>query len=129
MVSLLSHVGKLSQSRASFLVYGGVEKRDERTVKHRGLKSRSGTRIRLGTRKKALKQAKDRKLKTFLSSYSAANVLQFFMISIFKMQEWLNTYEDWRNFILQSYQTRFNEMLETIDTLAFMKMDERLFKC
>ena len=50
------------------------------------------------------------------------------MISIFKMQEWLNTYEDWRNFILQSYQTRFNEMLETIDTLAFMKMDERLFK-
>lgn len=50
------------------------------------------------------------------------------MISILKMQEWLNTYEDWRNFILQSYQTRFNEMLETIDTLAFMKMDERLFK-
>jgi CRP/FNR family transcriptional regulator len=50
------------------------------------------------------------------------------MISILKMQEWLNTYEDWRNFILQSYQTRFNEMLETIDTLAFMKMDERLYK-
>jgi len=50
------------------------------------------------------------------------------MIPISKMQEWMNSYEDWRNFILQSYQTRFNEMLETIDTLAFMKMDERLYK-
>ena len=28
---------------------------------------------------------------------------------------------------LQSYQVRFDEMLETIDTLAFMKMDERLY--
>jgi len=50
------------------------------------------------------------------------------MISISKMQEWLSIYEDWRNFILQSYQTRFNEMLEAIDALAFMKMDERLYK-
>ena len=50
------------------------------------------------------------------------------MISILKMQEWLSNYEDWRNFILQSYQTRFDEMLETIDALAFMKMDERLYK-
>lgn len=50
------------------------------------------------------------------------------MIPILKMQEWLSLYEDWRNFILQSYQTRFDEMLETIDTLAFMKMNERLYK-
>ena len=50
------------------------------------------------------------------------------MIPISKMQEWFNTNESWRNFIMQSYQTRFDEMLETIDTLAFMKMDERLFK-
>jgi len=50
------------------------------------------------------------------------------MISISKMQEWLSIYDDWRNFILQSYQTRFNEMLEAIDALAFMKMDERLYK-
>jgi CRP/FNR family transcriptional regulator len=50
------------------------------------------------------------------------------MIPNQKMTEWFNTNESWRNFILQSYQIRFNEMLETIDTLAFMKMDERLFK-
>jgi CRP/FNR family transcriptional regulator len=50
------------------------------------------------------------------------------MIPISKMQEWTGRFEDWRNFILQSYQTRFDEMLETIDALAFMKMDERLYK-
>ncbi|WP_282044398.1 Crp/Fnr family transcriptional regulator [Winogradskyella flava] len=50
------------------------------------------------------------------------------MIPIINMRAWFNTNESWRNFILQSYQDRFDEMLETIDTLAFMKMDERLFK-
>lgn len=50
------------------------------------------------------------------------------MIPNEKMSQWFHSNESWRNFILQSYQIRFNEMLETIDTLAFMKMDQRLFK-
>jgi CRP/FNR family transcriptional regulator len=50
------------------------------------------------------------------------------MIPVTYMQKWFHSNESWRNFILESYQTRFNEMLETIDDLAFMKMDERLIK-
>lgn len=50
------------------------------------------------------------------------------MIPIDEMRVWFDTNDSWRSFILQSYQTRFDEMLETIDTLAFIKMDERLFK-
>ncbi|WP_299113117.1 Crp/Fnr family transcriptional regulator [uncultured Winogradskyella sp.] len=50
------------------------------------------------------------------------------MIPLENMRSWFNSNESWRDFILQSYQVRFDEMLETIDTLAFMKMDERLFK-
>lgn len=50
------------------------------------------------------------------------------MIPIDEMRSWFDTNDSWRSFILQSYQIRFDEMLETIDTLAFMKMDERLFK-
>ena len=50
------------------------------------------------------------------------------MIPVQKMQEWFHNNESWRNFILESYQTRFNEMLETIDNLAFMKMEDRLQK-
>lgn len=50
------------------------------------------------------------------------------MIPIVYMTKWFHSNDSWRNFILQSYQVRFDEMLETIDTLAFMKMDERLYK-
>ncbi|MFD1614348.1 Crp/Fnr family transcriptional regulator [Gelatiniphilus marinus] len=50
------------------------------------------------------------------------------LIPIALMQKWFHNNHSWRNFILESYQTRFNEMLETIDNLAFMKMDERLYK-
>lgn len=50
------------------------------------------------------------------------------MIPTELMKLWFHENDSWRNFILQSYQIRFDEMLETIDTLAFMKMDERLFK-
>jgi len=50
------------------------------------------------------------------------------MIPNENMSQWFHSNESWRNFILQSYQERFNEMLETIDTLAFMKMDQRLYK-
>ncbi|HSD14080.1 MAG TPA: Crp/Fnr family transcriptional regulator [Flavobacterium sp.] len=50
------------------------------------------------------------------------------MIPIDKMEEWLVKYKSWRNFVLESYNTRLLEMLEAIDTLAFMKTDERLYK-
>jgi CRP/FNR family transcriptional regulator len=50
------------------------------------------------------------------------------MIPVEEMADWFNNNESWRMFILQSYQVRFNEMLETIDTIAFLKMDERLYK-
>ncbi|WP_303315888.1 Crp/Fnr family transcriptional regulator [Flavivirga abyssicola] len=50
------------------------------------------------------------------------------MIPVQNMQAWFHNNESWRNFILESYQTRFDEMLEAIDNLAFMKMDERLYK-
>lgn len=50
------------------------------------------------------------------------------MIPVQNMQNWFNTNESWRNFILESYQTRFEEMLDAIDSIAFMKMDERLYK-
>lgn len=50
------------------------------------------------------------------------------MIPISYMQLWFNTNQSWRNFILESYQERFDEMLETIDSIAFLKMDARLYK-
>ena len=53
---------------------------------------------------------------------------ELLMIPIDKMEEWLTRYSSWRQFILDSYHSRLSELLETVDTLAFMKMDERLLK-
>lgn len=50
------------------------------------------------------------------------------LIPIEKLEEWLIKYKTWRTFIIDSYNIRLSEMLEAIDTLAFMKMDERLYK-
>ncbi|GAA4809918.1 Crp/Fnr family transcriptional regulator [Litoribaculum gwangyangense] len=50
------------------------------------------------------------------------------MVPIQKMEEWSTKYKSWRNFVFESYHNRLNEMLETIDSIAFLKMDERLLK-
>ena len=49
-------------------------------------------------------------------------------IPVKKLEEWMGKYKSWREFVIESYSSRLDEMIEAIDTLAFMKMDERLFK-
>lgn len=44
------------------------------------------------------------------------------------MEEWMKTNESWRQYILQSYHARMVELMETIDAIAFMRLDERLEK-
>ncbi len=48
------------------------------------------------------------------------------MIPIQKMEEWTGKYKSWRNFVFNSYHVRLNELLSTLDNIAFQKMDERL---
>lgn len=50
------------------------------------------------------------------------------MIPIEKMEEWTSKYKSWRNFVFESYHARLTEMLDTIDTIAFLNMDQRLMK-
>ncbi len=50
------------------------------------------------------------------------------MIPVEKMTAWMHKYKSWQEFIVQSYHSRLMEMLEAIDTIAFLKMDERLLK-
>ena len=50
------------------------------------------------------------------------------LIPINYMNEWICKYETWKSFVFNSYNSRLDEMLKVIDSLAFMKMDERLFK-
>ncbi|MDO6737286.1 Crp/Fnr family transcriptional regulator [Wenyingzhuangia sp. 2_MG-2023] len=50
------------------------------------------------------------------------------MIPVEKMDEWVGKYKSWRTFVLGSYHHRLMELLETVDNIAFKKMDERLLK-
>lgn len=42
------------------------------------------------------------------------------------MDEWLRKYSSWKSFVMGTIRSRFNEMLHTIDQIAFQKLDERL---
>lgn len=42
------------------------------------------------------------------------------------MDEWMIKYPTWKNFVMQTYSHRFEELLHTIDLIAFHNMDERL---
>lgn len=48
------------------------------------------------------------------------------LVPVQKMDQWLVKYKSWRNFVLNSYNNRMNELLFAIDSLAFMNMEERL---
>lgn len=48
------------------------------------------------------------------------------LIPIGKMDEWMQKFPTWKSFILKTFRERFNELLHTIDQLAFQKLDERL---
>ena len=42
------------------------------------------------------------------------------------MDEWMAKYKTWYYFVLETYRGRFEELLYTIDHIAFRNMDERL---
>lgn len=48
-------------------------------------------------------------------------------IPVAKIDEWLIKYKSWRHFIIDSYHARLIEMVESIDSLAFTKLDKRLY--
>lgn len=43
------------------------------------------------------------------------------------VDEW-QQYREWKEFIAQTYQSRFDKMLSVIDDIAFKNMDERLWR-
>ena len=50
----------------------------------------------------------------------------FIPVSI--IDTWLSKYKSWREFVIDTYHLRLMEMVEAIDSLAFMRLDDRLHK-
>ncbi|MGB3779072.1 MAG: Crp/Fnr family transcriptional regulator [Tunicatimonas sp.] len=43
-------------------------------------------------------------------------------------ERWMNDYREWKELVATTYAVRFQELLHTIDSIAFKKMDERLLE-
>jgi len=48
------------------------------------------------------------------------------LIPIELMDEWMSKYPTWKSFVMRTIRMRFNELIKTIDGIAFQKLDERL---
>lgn len=59
---------------------------------------------------------------------TAEDITKVVFIPIRKMEEWIVQYPSWRRFVFDSYNNRLNEMLESIDNLAFTNLAGRLYK-
>ncbi|MGQ0738636.1 MAG: Crp/Fnr family transcriptional regulator [Bacteroidota bacterium] len=48
------------------------------------------------------------------------------MIPIQLMDDLMNKYKSWYQFVIQTYRGRFDELMSVVDNIAFRNMDERL---
>lgn len=53
---------------------------------------------------------------------------QLIGIPIKNIDDWMIRYQSWKNFVMLSYDQRINELLYTIDSIAFKQMDRRLLE-
>lgn len=53
--------------------------------------------------------------------------VQMIRIPVRFMEDWM-AYPDWRNFVMGTYRQRFEELLNSFDSVAFNNMDQRLIE-
>ena len=65
--------------------------------------------------------------KSQVRSVAEENV-KIISIPVEYMDKWMMKYKTWKNFVMNTYSMRFEELLNTIDLIAFHNMDERLIE-
>jgi CRP/FNR family transcriptional regulator len=56
----------------------------------------------------------------------AEDNVELIAIPHIKLDEWLCAYPSWKNYIMRSFNERFIELLKSIESIAFHKLDDRL---
>lgn len=51
---------------------------------------------------------------------------ELILVPLSLMDKWMMQHRSWYEFVIETYRTRFEEILEVIDSIAFKAMDERL---
>ena len=52
---------------------------------------------------------------------------QLIMVPLSAVEEWSSRFPSWRKFIFQSYHKRMEELLATVDSIAFDQLEKRLW--
>jgi len=50
------------------------------------------------------------------------------LIPVELLDSWMTLFQTWKEYVMHSMQRRFDELLNALDSIAFLKMDERLKK-
>ena len=56
----------------------------------------------------------------------AEDDVEMLSLSFTLMDTWMTKYPSWKTFVMKTIRLRFNDLLKTIDHIAFQKLDERL---
>ena len=59
---------------------------------------------------------------------TAVKPTEVYAIPVQLVDQWMMKYKSWYQFVLSTYRARFEELLNTIDAIAFNNMDERLVR-
>jgi CRP/FNR family transcriptional regulator len=52
--------------------------------------------------------------------------VELVMVPLSLMDKWMMQHRSWYEFVIDTYRSRFEEVLEVVDSIAFRAMDERL---
>lgn len=66
------------------------------------------------------------KSQTSMITAKVVEDVDLIMIPLTLMEKWMMEHRSWYEFVIFTYRTRFEEVLEVIDNIAFRAMDERL---
>ncbi len=58
----------------------------------------------------------------------AEDATELMLVPVEKLDYWMSIFPSWKTFVFQAYQRRFEDLLEAVDSLAFQRMDERIWR-
>jgi CRP/FNR family transcriptional regulator len=68
----------------------------------------------------------DRNVRTSSVTAKAVTDSVLLVVPIDLTEGWMRQYRSWYHFVVSTYRSRYEELLETIDHIAFQNLDERL---
>lgn len=58
----------------------------------------------------------------------AEETVKVIILPVEYLDIWINKYPFWKQFVMQTLQNRFRELVDVVEAIAFMKLDERLIR-